>query len=346
MNEVGANEIGTLVFWLFFAVFLILIVVKSFNVVPQGSVRLVQRLGKYKRTLRPGVSFIIPFLDKVKIPSITTYDKDPANPESSQTRLRYIVSSKGDIPTVEIIMDPPSIDAISKDNALVYPDAILYFRIVDPVKAAYEVENLGLAVYKLIETTLRQQIGILTSDEVIVGRELIGASIKSALEEASTAWGTLITRVEIEEIRFDDDVTKALSDQRAAELEGRALVAKNEREREAIVIAAEGEKKKVILQAEAQFELERLQAEADYLKASKVLEGQAKGTEALALALSKNPNAVVALEALKAQVEVASAIGKSNNTLIIPEETAGLFGAINSIKQVLNLDLDASKKGS
>ena len=124
------------------------------------------------------------------------------------------------------------------------------------------------------------------------------------------------------------------------------MVAKDEREREATIIEAEGEKQKVILQAEAEFEQERLQAEADFLRASRALEGQAKGTEALALALSKNPNAVVALEALKAQIEVATAIGKSNNTLIIPEETAGLFGAINSIKQVLNFDLDNSKKDS
>ena len=337
---------GTMIFWLVFALILTLMIFKSFKIVSQGSVRLVERLGKYNRTLRPGINFIIPFLDSIKVPNITTYDKDPANPENAQTRLRYIVSSAGDIPTVEIIMDPPSIDAISKDNAIVYPDAILYFRIVDPVKATYEVENLGLAVYKLLETTLRQQIGILTADEVIVGRELIGASIKSALEEASSAWGTSITRVELEEVRFDEDVTKALSDQRAADLQGRALVATNEREREATIIAAEADKQKVILQAEAEFERERLQAEADFLKASRALEGQAKGTEALALALSKNPNAVVALEALKAQVDVAIAIGKSNNTLIIPEETAGLFGAINSIKQVLNFDLDNTDKGS
>ena len=189
---------GTMIFWLVFALILTLMIFKSFKIVSQGSVRLVERLGKYNRTLRPGINFIIPFLDSIKVPNITTYDKDPANPENAQTRLRYIVSSAGDIPTVEIIMDPPSIDAISKDNAIVYPDAILYFRIVDPVKATYEVENLGLAVYKLLETTLRQQIGILTADEVIVGRELIGASIKSALEEASSAWGTSINRGELE----------------------------------------------------------------------------------------------------------------------------------------------------
>jgi regulator of protease activity HflC (stomatin/prohibitin superfamily) len=300
-------------------------------------------MGKYNRTLRPGINFIIPFLEYIKVPNITTYDKDPANPDKAVTRLRYVVPSSGNIPTVELIMDPPSIDAISKDNALVYPDAILYFRVVDPVKAAYEVENLGLAVYKLVETTLRQQIGILNADEIITGRERIGGSIKSALEEASAGWGTVITRVELEEIRFDEDVTKALSDQRAAELEGRALVAKNEREREAIIIAAEADKRKIVLEAEAKFEQERLEAEAEYLKASRVLEGQAKGTEALSAALAKNPEAIVALEALKAQIEVASAIGQSNNTLIIPEETAGLFGALKAVNKVLNLDLKGSK---
>ena len=148
-----------------------------------------------------------------------------------------------------------------------------------------------------------------------------------------------ITRVELEEIRFDKEVTSALSAQRAAELEGRALVAKQEREREATVIAAEADKRRVILAAEAKFEQERLEAEADFLKASRALEGQAKGTEALAKAFASNPTAVIALEALKAQVEVAKAIGESNNTLIIPEQTAGLFGAIESIRKITQLKI-------
>ena len=91
----------------------------------------------------------------------------------------------------------------------------------------------------------------------------------------------------------------------------------------------------MVLEAEAKFEQEKLEAEADYLKASRELEGQAKGTEALSLALAKNPNAIVALEALKAQIDVATAIGRSKNTLIIPEETAGLVGAIKSIQKIL-----------
>jgi regulator of protease activity HflC (stomatin/prohibitin superfamily) len=345
-------EFGMGTFWTFFIFFLVFVVVyASYQVVPEAAVRLVERLGKYQRTLRPGIRFIIPFFEKVKIADITTYDKDPISPEKSAAKMRFLVNNKGDIPLYEIIMDPPPIDAISKDNSIVYPDSLLYFRIVDPVKAVYQIENLGNAIYNLLQTTLRQEIGVLDSDDIIVGREEIGGKVKVALEEAAAAWGTTITRVEIEEIRFDEDVTQALSDQRAAELKGRAIVAESQREKEAAIvesegvkrsaiIRAEGEKQKVVLAAEAKFEQEKLEAEADFLKASRVLEGQAKGTEALARALEKNPSAIVSLEALKAQIQVADAIGRSDNTLIIPETTAGLFGAIKSIEKIMHIKAD------
>lgn len=331
------------VFWVLFLSFTVFALYLSFQRVPEANVRLVERLGKYTRTLKPGINLIIPFIEVIKIADITTYDKDPSSPDKSKTDMRYIVSNKGDIPTLEIIMDPPQIDAISLDNANVYPDSILYFRIVDPVKATYEIDNLGMAIYKLLETTLRQEIGVLDSDAIIQGREVIGNKIKQQLEEASSAWGTVITRVELEEIRFGEEVEKALSDQRAAEVEGRARVAKANRDREAVIITAEADKKAIVLAAEAQFEKEKLEAEADYLKESRALEGQAKGTEALTAALEKDAQSIVALEALKAQKDVAQAIGRSQNTLIIPEETAGIFGAIKSIEKILALKVDKKK---
>ncbi|MDC0082436.1 SPFH/Band 7/PHB domain protein [Emcibacteraceae bacterium] len=330
------DEIGFTLFLIILAVAIIIFVAKGFHTVPESSVRLVERLGKYNRTFRPGINFLIPFIEKLKIPDITTYDRDPTDPENSKTKMRYLVNNSGDIPLFEILLDPPAFDAISSDNAIVFPDAVLQFRIVDPVKATYEVENLGMALYTLLMTTLRQEVGIRSADEIIVSRQAIGATVREALEEASSPWGTVISRVEIEEIRFDKEVTAALSDQRVKELEGRAVVAESEKKRESLIIDAEASKKAIILAAEAKFEQEKLEAEADYLKASRVLEGQAKGTEALAMALEKNPQAVVALEALKAQIEVAKAIGASNNTLIIPEETAGIFGALKSISKVLD----------
>ncbi|MBT7626436.1 MAG: SPFH/Band 7/PHB domain protein [Proteobacteria bacterium] len=337
-------EYGNTIFLFVLLIVAVVFGLKSLQTVPQANVRLVERLGKYNRTLRPGINFIIPFIEIVLRPDISTYDKELSDSGDARSRLRFLSSARGDIPLAEIIMDPPSIDAISKDNALVYPDSIVYFRIVDPVKAVYEIENLGLALYKLIETTLRQQVGVMNADQIITGREAIGNAVEQALENASGVWGVVVTRVELEEIRFDEEVTTALSAQRAAELEGRALVAQQEREREATIIAAEAEKRKVVLEAEAKFEQERLEAEAEFLKASRALEGQAKGTEALAQAFASNPTAVVALEALKAQIEVAKAIGESNNTLIIPEETAGLFGAIESIRKITNLKLEDSDK--
>ena len=309
--------------WVFFAVVVIYIVIKGFTVVDEATIKIVERLGKYNRVLTPGINFKVPFIESIKRPYINTFETTV----EGDTIQRSLVSG-GAIPTYEIIMDPPQIDAISKDNAIIYPDSILYFRIVDPVKAVYEVEDLGMAIFKLLETTLRQSIGTMDSDEIIKGREQIGASVKAALEEASSSWGTQITRVEIEEIRFNKEVTQALSDQRAAELKGRAQVIEAEREKEA-----------KILDAEAEYEQDRLEAEGQFLLESRKLEGQAKGASAIAKALEKAPNAYVALEALEAQKEVANAIGKSENSLIIPQETAGLAGAIKSVEKILELNV-------
>tara|TARA_Y100001970_G_scaffold19571_1_gene22164 strand:+ start:1308 stop:2264 length:957 start_codon:yes stop_codon:yes gene_type:complete len=312
--------------WVFFAVVVLYVVIKGFTVVDEATIKIVERLGKYNRVLTPGVNFLLPFIESIKKPYINTFDT-----VDGQTEMRALVH-RGAIPTFEIMLDPPEIDAISRDNAVIYPDSILYFRIIDPVKAVYEIEDLGMALYKLLETTLRQSIGTMDSDEIIKGREKIGASVKSALEEASAAWGTQITRVEIEEIRFNKEVTQALSDQRAAELKGRAQVIEAEREKEAVILAAE-----------AKYEEERLAAEADFLAESRGLEGQAKGAAAIAKALEKAPDAYVALQALEAQRDVADAIGKSKNSLIIPQETAGLAGAIKSIEKILDLNVKKKK---
>ena len=321
---------------------------------PEGTVRLVQRLGKYHRMFRPGLNFMIPFIEEPKIPVINTYSRDLEIEEKktsdlsnmNRSKLTSLVDQKGNITTTEVILDPPEIIVISKDNAEIYPDAIVYFRIVDPVRAVYEVNDLGLSVYKLVETTLRQQIGSMTTDEIIMGREKIGYSVRSALEEASSGWGTVITRVELEEINFPQELQKSLSDQRAAELKGRAEVVEAERKKEAIILEAEANKQSVILKAEAAFEEDRLKAEAAFLAASREEEGKAKGVEAMARALEKNPDAVAVIRALEAQEKVAESIGKSNSSLIIPQETAGLFGAIKSVGKILDIDLNKFRSTS
>ena len=211
----------------------------------------------------------------------------------------------------------------------------------------------------LIETTLRQEVGKFDGDSIITSREILGERLREALQEASTNWGISIFRVEIEDIAFDNEVSEKLSEARREELLRRAQVvsaqAQADRDileaearkkailldaegaQQAAITKAEGEKQAVILLAEAKFEEQRLQAEGDFLLRSREQEGIAKGYQAIVDALSKNAESIVALEALKTQASVAESLGKSNNTLIIPTEAAGLFGAVNAAIKGLDI---------
>lgn len=297
--------------------------------VPEGNAQVVERFGRYHKTLMPGINFIVPGLDLVKRDiQMYTFLKDGAEHRSLADRW-------GNISTREEILDPGKFDTLASDNAVVFPDLICYFRIVDPAKAVYGVTNLGESLLKLLETTLRQEVGKLNSDTVIVSRDIIGAKIQETLERASGAWGTKIMRVEIQEIHFSDQVQENLTKAREAELIKRAQVVTASQDRDTEILRAEGKKRSAILMAEGQFEAAKLQADADYLLASRRLEGEAKGTLALSQALRESPEAVITLKALEAQKAVAESLGKSSNTMILPAETAGLFGAIGAVAKGL-----------
>lgn len=315
--------------WLiFFGVLLfvsVIVTVMSMKQVPQGRVMLVERLGRYRRTLNPGISFIIPIIDTVNTDVVLYTYLDDAKKQQS------LITTKGGISIKEEILDPGSFDTIASDNSIVHPDMIVYFRIIDPVKAVYGVGNLGESMMKLVETTLRQEIGKLDSDALISSRDVIGSRVQVALERASEAWGTKIMRVEIQEIRFSSEIQETLTRAREAELIRRARVVTAEEERDTDVLQAEGKKLATMKIAEGNFEAAKLQAEADFLLASKKLEGEAKGIKAVAEAMRENPDAIVAIKALEAQQKIAEHLGKSNNMMILPTETAGLVGAVGSI---------------
>lgn len=319
-------------FGIFLAVtFLVFVILVSMSIkqIPEGSVRLIERLGRYHRMLKPGISFIVPVIDSPKRGvRLYTYIDNAKKQQSLMTK-------KGDISIKEEILDPGVFDTIANDNAVVYPDVIVYFRIVDPPKAVYRVGNLGEAMLKLVETTLRQEIGKLDSDSLISSRDVVGARVQAALESASEAWGTKIHRVEIQEIRFSPEVQRNLTLAREAELNRRAKVITAQEQRDTAILRAEGDKESQIKIAQGRFEAARLQAEADFLLSSKKLEGEAKGVRAMAEAIRENPEAMVALKALEAQQVVAEHLGRSNNLMILPAETAGLVGAVGSIIQAL-----------
>lgn len=346
MDIIGLS--GTNIFFIVFSLFTIILVYVGIQNVDEGNVRLVERLGKYHKTLRPGINFTLPGIDSIKKDfDLYTYHLDESTGHLKRVDIAHTPSS-GDINIKEQIIDPAEFNTIAADNAVVHPDIICYFTIIDAHKAVYQVENLGESLLKLLETTIRQEVGKQNSDNLITSRQQIGLTVQEELEKATESWGTKIIRVEIQDIKFEESLQDNLVKQREAELIKRGEVVEAQQEKEVMVtraeglrqkeiLEAEGKKKAQILMAEGNFEAARLEAEGKYLLESRRREGEAKGLLAMGEALKNNPEGLIILDALQAQAKVAASIGKSDNALIIPSETAGLFGAIGSITKTLKM---------
>jgi regulator of protease activity HflC (stomatin/prohibitin superfamily) len=224
-------------------IFVVLVLVTIFlgvRIVPQGSKHVVQRLGKYHKTLPPGLNFIIPYIDTIS----------------------YKVTSK------DLVLDIPSQDVITKDNAVIIVNAVAYINILSPEKAVYGVEDYRLAIQNLVQTSLRSIIGEMNLDDALSSREAIKAKLKGGISDDIADWGIILKTVEIQDINPSDTMQKAMEEQAAAE-----------RARRAMVTRAEGEKAAAILQAEGRLEASKLdarakvvQAEADQISINKITE--------------------------------------------------------------------------
>jgi regulator of protease activity HflC (stomatin/prohibitin superfamily) len=349
-------DVTTITIGLLLAVVL-LVLLQGIQQVPDGKARVVERLGRRHRVLMPGLNLIIPLLDTVKRRGFQI-----ETIQDNGSKRVSLVDRKGNISIAEHRIDPDTLKLLGKDNSEIYVNSVAYFKITDPMKATYDIDSLADSFLSLIETTLRQEVGKYDGDSIITSRELLGEQLRAALQEASTNWGVTVFRVEIEEIAFDTEVTDKLSEARKTELlrraqvvaaqadADRAIVEAEARKKAAILDAegaqaavikkAEGEKQAQILMAEASFEEQRLQAEAEFLLKSREQEGIAKGYKAIVDVLSDKSEAIIVLEALKTQANVAESLGKSNNTLIIPSEAAGLFGAVSAAIKGLNIGKD------
>jgi len=320
------------------ALLILVLLLKGIKVVPEGRAKIVERLGRRNKTIFPGINIIIPFVDRVKIIN-----------ETVTTKVRGMSVSlvdNGAMILAEQRMDPDSKLLLAKDNSQINVDPVVYFRITEPAKLVYDVQDFEESFETLIETTLRQEVGKYDGDTIITSRDTLGDALKQGLLEAARNWGIEIRRVEIEDISFDAEVTRSLSDARQEELKRRAELVAKKAEAEQLTLAAEAESKALLLKAEAEaeaeaeavrltaqadFDAKKLQAEATFLLQSREQEGIAQGYAAIAKSLRENPEAIVALEGLKAQAKIAASLGQSQNALIVPSETAGLFGAIASL---------------
>ena len=289
-------------------------------IIPQSETRIIERLGKYYATLKPGVNIIIPFIDRAKV--VVT-----------QQRGRYFYSSTIDLR--EQVYDFDKQNVITKDNIQMQINALLYFQIVDPFKTVYEINNLPNAIEKLTQTTLRNIIGEMELDQTLTSRDTINTKLRGVLDDATNKWGVKVNRVELQDITPPQSVLQAMEKQMQAERNKRATILTSEGQKAAAILQSEGQKTARINQAEADKQTQILQAEGEAQARIRKAEAEAiainKITEAVGQ--SANPaNYLLAQKYIGMMQEVAE--GNTTKTVYLPYEATNLLGSIGGIKDL------------
>lgn len=278
-----------------------IILVTCIKIVPESFEYTVETLGKYRKTLKSGLNFLIPFIDRVS----------------------KIVSLK------EQVIDFPPQPVITKDNATVEIDTVIYFQILDTKLYTYGVERPIKAIENLATTTLRNIIGDLTVDQTLTSREKINTEMRIALDEATDAWGIKVNRVELKSILPPIDMRQSMEKEMKAERDKRAKILTAQAERESSILIAEGEKQAAILRAEARKEQQIREAEGE---AQAILSVQKAKSEAIKLLNESKPSPeIIAIKGLEALEKVAD--GKATK-IIIPSNLQGLAGMVTSFAEL------------
>jgi regulator of protease activity HflC (stomatin/prohibitin superfamily) len=310
----------TFYFFLILAIAAVLLVKKALLIIPQSETKIIERLGRYHDTLSAGVNFIIPFVDSAK--SIVVLNHG-----------RYSYSSTIDLR--EQVYDFPSQNVITKDNIQMEINALLYFQIMDPYKAAYEINNLPNAIEKLTQTTLRNIIGELELDETLTSRDTINTKLRLVLDDATDKWGVKVNRVELQDITPPSSVLSAMEKQMQAERNKRAQILTSEGEKAAEILASEGEKTAMINRAEAAKQQAILTAEGEAQARIRKAEAEAQAIELITQAVGKSSNPANYLLAQKyIQMLQELAQGDKTKTVYLPYEATNLMGSIGGIKDL------------
>ena len=289
-------------------------------IIPQSETRIIERLGKYYATLKPGINIIIPFIDRAKV--IVTMQRG-----------RYIYSNHIDLR--EQVYDFDKQNVITKDNIQMQINALLYFQIVDPFKAVYEINNLPNAIEKLTQTTLRNIIGEMELDQTLTSRDIINTKLRGVLDDATNKWGIKVNRVELQDITPPQSVLMAMEKQMQAELDKRATILTSEGEKQAQILKSEGEKTATINRAEADKQQSILRAEGEATARIRKAEAEAAAIEKITQAVgqSTNPaNYLLAKNYIAMLQQLAS--GDQNKTVFLPYEATNLMGSLGGIKEL------------
>ena len=322
---------STLIIFLIIAAIAVIYVLKGFKIVPQSETRVVERLGRYDRTLQSGINFIFPIIDRAR--KVVQRDEIKYADGSKSVVMR--TTSRIDLREQVYDFDKQSV--ITKDNVTTTINALLYFQIVDPVKSVYEIDNLPNAIEKLTQTTLRNVIGELELDETLTSRDTINSKLRIVLDEATNKWGVKVNRVELQDITPPESVRRAMEQQMQAERERRAKVLEAKGHKEAMILQSEGEKESQINQAEAerQTQILRAQGEADakILQASAEAEAIRKVADAIAESKTDPATYMLLMKYVETLKEIGA--GEQSKTVFLPFEASNLVGALGSLTELL-----------
>ncbi|MBR6656490.1 MAG: paraslipin [Alistipes sp.] len=320
---------GTLVIVGIIAGIAILYVLVGLTIVQQSETRVVERLGKYHRTLQSGINFILPIVDRAR-PIYSRYERNSMNGTIVVTKL----SEKIDLR--EQVYDFPKQSVITKDNVTTTINALLYFQIVEPVKAVYEIDNLPNAIEKLTQTTLRNVIGELELDETLTSRDTINSKLRAVLDDATNKWGVKVNRVELQDITPPESVRRSMEQQMQAERERRAKVLEARGQKEAMILKSEGEKESQINQAEAerQTQILKAQGEADARVLEATAEAEAIRKVAEAIASTKTDPATYMLVSRYIETLKEMAVGQDSKLVYLPYESSNLMSALGALTNI------------
>lgn len=289
-------------------------------IIPQSETKIIERLGKYYATLKPGINLVIPFIDRAK--SIVTLVNG-----------RYAYSTSIDLR--EQVYDFARQNVITKDNIQMQINALLYFQIVDPFKAVYEINNLPNAIEKLTQTTLRNIIGEMELDQTLTSRDIINTKLRGVLDDATNKWGIKVNRVELQDITPPQSVLQAMEKQMQAERNKRATILTSEGDKQAQILQSEGDKAAMINKAEAAKQRAILNAEGEATARIRKAEAEAVAIEKITEAVGKSTNPANYLLAQKyIQMMQQLAEGDKTKTVFLPYEATNLLGSMGGIKEL------------
>jgi regulator of protease activity HflC (stomatin/prohibitin superfamily) len=300
----------------------------SFKIIGQAEVMVIERLGRFHRVARSGLNILIPIVERPKSIDVRYFEVGVGGVK------KMTAGSTSRIDLREQVLNFPSQPVITKDNVTIDIDAVLYYRVADPQKATYAVQNLPYALETLTKTTLRNIVGEMELDSTLASRETINTRMRDIIEEAAIGWGVDLTRVELQAIEPPKDIQQSMELQMRAERERRAAVTNAEATKRAAILESEGVREAQVRRAEGEKDAAILRAEGLATARLRMAEAEAEAVQRIAKALPEGQAAMylLGLKYLEALPKITEGAG---TTIFLPAEATGVMGAIGGLREML-----------